>query len=300
MAATGHGRPRRTLAALALLVGSLLAPASALAAQARTPIGVTGIGVKLIDPPVSSLTNPLARVYITGAVAAGDRMVAKVEVSNTTVRPQTISVYTAGARLQGRSFSFSDGRAQNELSRWTKIDRSRLRLAAGTATIVTVAVAVPRNATTGERYAVVWAAVRAHGRTSVDLVNRVGVRMYVAIGGAPAARYSISRPKVSRSAGGAPRIRATIHNTGTGTIAISGALTLTRGPGGMRIGPIPVTIARPLGPGSSRRVTLQLTDQLPRGPWHLELALASGSTTRQVRAIVKFPAMPPVRVHAAS
>jgi hypothetical protein len=191
--------------------------------------------------------------------------------------------------MQGRSFSFDDGRAQNELSRWTRVDRSSLQLAAGTATIVTVVVEVPNNATRGERYSVVWAAVRAPGAMSVRRVNRVGVRMYVSVGGAHAPRFTVSTPTVGRSASGAPRVRATIHNTGMSTIAVSGSLTLSGGPGGLRIGPVPVRLGRPLAPGSTRRVTLQLTDQLPRGPWRLELALASGSTLHRVRAIAKFP-----------
>jgi hypothetical protein len=287
---------------LALLLATAIAPTSAFARELRPPAAVTGIGVRLIDPPPSSLTNPLARVYITGAVAAGSRLTARVEVSNTTAHSQTVSVYAAGASMQGRTFTFDDGHAKNELSSWTTLDRRELRLAPHTATIVAVAVKVPRGASRGERYSVVWAAVRASATASVQLVNRVGVRMYVSVGGEAAPRYTVSTPRASRSAGGTPRIRATIRNTGTGTISIAGSLTLTGGPGGMRTGPLPISIARPLAPGSSRRVTLRLTRQLPRGPWHVDIALASGPTLQRARAVVTFPAKPAsrVRVHAAS
>jgi hypothetical protein len=213
-----------------------------------------------------------------------------VEVSNSTARPQTISIYAAGASMRAGSFSFAAGRTTNELSRWTRVSRSRLRLGPGMATIVAVHVRIPANASRGERYSVVWASVSAPGETPVRLVNRVGIRMYLSVGGTAAPRYTISTPRASRTPRGAPRISATIRNTGPSTITVSGSLTLSHGPGGLRLGPFPITLARPLAPGAARHVALQLTSQLPRGPWRVDVALTSGSTNHSATTIMTFPA----------
>jgi hypothetical protein len=289
--ARAHLRSRRGLTALALLAVATITPPGAFATVTRLPVAVRGISVRLVEVPASSLTNPLARTYITGVIAAGQSMRSKVEVANTTTKPQSISVYTAGASMRGGAFTFEEGRTQNELARWTTVSQSAVLLAPGTATVVTVDVTVPRQVSSGERYSVVWAAVDARSTAaSVKLVNRVGVRMYVRVGGTAAApRYSISRPKADRSAGGVPLVRATIRNSGKGTLALAGSLTLARGPGGLRAGPFRFTLTRPLAPGASRRVNVQLTKQLPRGPWSARLELVSGATQRVSAATITFP-----------
>ncbi len=274
----------------ALLPGMLITPASGLAATSHASAEISGIGVKLVAPPASSATGQFARTYITGTFQAGSQVKADVEVSNTTTRPQTISIYAAGASMRAGAFSFAAGRVKNELSRWTGVSRSRLRLGPGRATIVTVRVRIPANATRGERYSVMWASVDAPGGMGVRLVNRVGVRMYLTVGGAAAPRYTISTPRASRTPDGAPRVGAIVTNTGPSTITVSGWMTLSHGPGGLRVGPFHLRLARPLAPGASRRVATQLTSQLPRGPWRVEVALTSGSTHHSATTTLTFPA----------
>jgi hypothetical protein len=282
---------RRGLATLALLVGATVAAPSALATRARSPVAVKGISVRLVEVPAASLTNPLARTYITGTIAAGQSMRSKVEVSNTTAIPQSIAIYAAGASMRDGAFTFAEGRTQNDLAHWTRLSQSALRLGPGQATVVTVDVTVPQQVSSGERYSVVWAAVHALSATaSVRLVNRVGVRMYLRVGGSVAApRYTVSRPKAHRSGSGAPLVTATVRNTGKGTIAIAGSLTLSRGPGGLRAGPFRVALARPLAPGTSREARIELTKQLPRGPWRVRLELQSGTTQRGSTTTITFP-----------
>jgi hypothetical protein len=217
-------------------------------------------------------------------------MRSKVEVSNTTARPQSVSMYAAGASMRDGAFAFADGSTQNDLARWTRLSQGALRLAPGQAKVVTVDVTVPLQASSGERYSVVWASVNAPSTSaSVRLVNRVGVRMYLRVGGPVVrARYAISRPKGGRSHGGAPVVTATVRNNGAGTLAISGSLTLSHGPGGLRAGPFRFVLVRPLAPGTSRRVRVQLTKQLPAGPWRVRLQLRSGTTQRGSTATVAF------------
>jgi hypothetical protein len=275
---------------MALLVGAAVAAPSALATRARPPVAVRGISVRLVESPAASLTNPLARTYITGTLAAGQSMRSKVEVSNTTARPQSVSIYAAAASMRDGAFAFADGSTKNELAHWTRLSHNALRLAPGQAEVVTVDVTVPPQASSGERYSVVWAAVNALSTTaSVRLVNRVGVRMYLRVGGPVVrARYAISRPKGGRSHSGAPVVTATVRNNGAGTLAISGSLTLSHGPGGLRAGPFRFVLARPLAPGTSRQVRVQLTKQLPPGPWHVRLQLRSGTTQRGSTATIAF------------
>jgi hypothetical protein len=280
----------RGVTALALLVGATLAAPSARATGHRLPVAVSGISVRLVELPASTLTNPLARTYIAGTIAAGQSMRWRVEVSNTTTSPQSVSIYAAGARMRAGGFAFADGRTQNELAHWTRLSQSVLRLAPGQAQVVTVEVTVPLQVSSGERYSVVWAAVEAPATSaSVRLVNRVGVRMYLRVGGpVVAVRYTISKPRAARSHTGTPVVTATIRNTGSGTLAITGSLTLSHGPGGLRAGPFAFVLARPLAPGTSRQVTVQLTKQLPRGPWRVRLDLHSGTTQRGSTATLAF------------
>ena len=273
----------------ALLLAMVITPTSGLAATSRASAQISGIGVKLVDAPATSAPSPFARTYITGTFPAGAQLTADVEVSNTTARPQTISIYTAGASMRAGAFSFAAGRTKNELSRWTGVSRSELRLGPGRATIVTVHVRIPANASRGERYSVVWASVNAPGKTQVTLVNRVGIRMYLSVGGAAAPRYTISTPRASRTPAGAPRVTAVVKNTGSSTIAVSGWMTLSHGPGGLRVGPFHINLSRPLAPGASRRVAMELTSQLPRGPWRVEVALTSGSTHHAANTTMTFP-----------
>ena len=226
----------------ALLLAMVITPTSGLAATSRASARISGIGVKLVDAPATSAPGPFARTYITGTFPAGAQLTADVEVSNTTARPQTISIYTAGASMRAGAFSFAAGRTKNELSRWTGVSRSQLRLGPGRATIVTVHVRIPANASRGERYSVVWASVNAPGKTQVTLVNRVGIRMYLSVGGAAAPRYTISTPRASRTPAGAPRVTAVVKNTGSSTIAVSGWMTLSHGPGGLRVGPFHINL----------------------------------------------------------
>ena len=282
----------RGLTALALLVGAAVAAPSALATGSRPPVAVKGISVRLVELPASSLTNPLARTYITGTIAAGQSMRSKVEVSNTTGSPQSISIYAAGASMRDGAFAFAEGRTQNELAHWTRLSQSALRLAPGQAKVVTVDVTVPQEVSSGERYSVVWAAVKAPASDCVGQARqpRRCAHVSVRVGGSvAAARYTISRPKAGRSHAGAPVVTATIRNTGAGTLAITGSLTLSHGPGGLRAGPFRFVLARPLAPGTSRQATIQLTKQLPRGPWRVRLELQSGTTQRGSTATIMFP-----------
>ncbi len=268
---------RGGLIALSLLAGIIVPAGSALAA------GPGSIGIRLVDVSVDS-RNPLGRSYIVDRVAPGTSIRRRVEIVNTTGATADVALYPAAANLRRSKFGFAPGRSRNELSGWTSVSRGALRLPPGRKTVETVTVDVPLEASSGERYAVIWAEVSAPAPSGggVTLVNRVGVRMYLAVGpgGAPPSNFVIRSLGAKRSASRERLVVARVHNSGQRTLEISGNLTLSKGPGGLSAGPVPVKLATALAPGESRLVNVRLDKQLPRGPWRAQMRLRSGSTQR--------------------
>lgn len=282
--------PFLRLIALPLLAGLIL-PAGALAASSG------GIGIRLVPPPAGT-RDALARSYIVDRLSPGAIVRRQIEIRNGTASPAKVAVYVAGADLQGGAFRFASGRTRNELSSWTSVSRSILSLPAGAETAETVTVQVPKTASSGERYAVVWAEVSAAAPAGggVTLVNRVGVRMYLSIGprGAAHASFVIGSLTGRRSGSGEPLVVADVRNTGKRTLSIGGMLTLSDGPGGLRAGPFPVKLAAPVAPGMSESAAVALDGSLPRGPWRAEVELNSGFIQRSAVATITFPAVAPI------
>jgi hypothetical protein len=277
----------RILIALSLLAGIIVPASSALGA------GSDGIGIVLADVPARSSDDPLARSYIVDRLAPGTSVSRRVEIVNSTRSPADVAVYPAAAGVRRGTFGFAPGRNRNELSSWTSVSRGVLHLSPGTSALETVTIDVPQDASSGERYAVVWAEVSAPAPATggVTLVNRVGIRMYLSIGpgGAPPANFAIGSVTAERSETGTPLVVALVHNTGRRTLGISGTLTLTSGPGGLRAGPFPVELESALEPGESESATVRLDKRLPRGPWQAHVRLRSGLIQRVAEATISFP-----------
>ena len=155
-------------------------------------------------------------------------------------------------------------------------------------------IAIPKTASFGERYGVVWAELSARTAAAggVRLVNRVGIRMYIAVGPRGAsANFVIGTLSAERSATGVPLVVAKIHNSSRRTLDIGGTLTLSDGPGGRDAGPFPVTLGTGLGPGESGTATVRLDTDLPSGPWQAALHLRSGFSEREAVARLTFPGL---------
>jgi hypothetical protein len=275
------------------LIGVLAVAGIILPAGAALAASSGSIGIRLVAVPGVMPADSRARSYIVDRVAPGTSIERRVEISNTTASAAVVTVYPAAAGLHKGTFTFASGHSPNELSRWTRLKQSVFRLAPGTKTFVPVTINVPTNASAGERYGVIWAEVSArplaaHG---VRLVNRVGVRMYVSVGsgGAPPAKFAIGRLIARRSATGRPLVVAKIRNSGGRTLDITGTLTLSRGPAGLRAGPFPVKLGMNLAPGRSEQATVRLDKRLPRGPWRAQLRLRSGLIYRMAVTTITFP-----------
>jgi len=281
----------------AALVGGLAVTPCALAAPPAAPHD--SFGIRLVGVAADSNDSGLARSYIVERLAPGTTVVRLVEITNNTSALREIAVYPAAAALRQGRFEFGPGHRSNELSRWTSVGATVLRLPPGSKRLDTVRIHVPNTTSGGERYAVVWAELSepAAAPGGVTLVNRVGIRMYVTVGArdSPAARFSIGSPIARRSSSGTPFVVAQIHNTGRSTLEIEGSVDLDQGPGGLRAGPFPVTLTASLAPHSSATATVRLAKQLPRGPWRVRMRLHSGPTTRMAVATITFPQANPVK-----
>ena len=161
---------RRSLFVLAVAALVLLGPAPARAQ------GGPGLSIRLLDAPADRRDDPRARIYIVDHLKQGDRIQRHVELANGTDAPLTVSVYAAAAKVAGGQFRFGDGHAANDLTRWTRVEPAQLVLPPHGTGTAAVTIAVPTDATDGERYGVVWAELPGSGGAT-NVVNRVGVRI---------------------------------------------------------------------------------------------------------------------------
>jgi hypothetical protein len=267
----------------AFATGSSPSPSSAAAG---------GIGMRLLDVPVTAQGDPRAQIYIVDHLAPGTVIHRRIEVSNTTVSTANVVLYAAAAAIANGSFLGASGHTPNDLSTWTSVRPGGSEVPAGGGLTATVTITVPADAAPGERYGVVWAETRsASVEGGVTQVSRVGIRLYVSVGpgGQPAADFTIDSLTAKRSADGQPIVVATVHNTGGRALDMSGTLELLDGPGGLSAGPFPATLGVTLGIGDTEPVAIVLDDRLLAGPWDARIALHSGLLERSARATITFP-----------
>lgn len=278
---------------LALLCVALLAATPASAASTPTPAPVGGVGLRLVDAPSEARDDPRARVYIVDHLPPGTVIERRIEVSNSTASPASISLYAAAAGITGGSFLGAADRTPNELSTWTTVTPTAPVVPAGKSVTATVKIAVPADAPPGEQYGVVWAEARSAPAAGggVIQVSRVGIRLYVSVGpgGAPASNFTIDALTAARGPDGKPTVLATVHNTGGRALDMNGTLELSGGPGGLSAGPFPVSTGSTLPIDGTQSVSTVLDKQLPAGPWDATITLTSGLVERTATATITFP-----------
>jgi hypothetical protein len=285
---------RRLLIFLISAAGAL-APAAYVRvppAAAQAPSG--SVGIRLLEAPKARQNDPRARIYIVDHLAPGTTIRRHIEVSNGTGERLRISLYAAGADVADAGFRFADGRTQNELSRWINVSPSSVLVGARSAAQALVTIAVPPTASSGERYAVVWAEPppsKPAGGSGVTTVNRVGIRVYLSVGpgGEPASDFRIVSLTASRDRSGAPVVTAQVRNTGGRALDLSGELRLAGGPGGLSAGPFDARLGTTLGVGETGSVVVPLDRAIPAGPWDATMMLRSGALEREASARITFP-----------
>lgn len=288
---------RRLLSSLMLVVAVSTAATSALAspAQAAGRPSPGSFGVRLVDVPISEANNPRALRYIIDHLHPGATISRRILVDNLSPQAGHMIVYPDAATIHGGSFIGDAGQTRSDLTTWISTSRRSVSLAPRASTMVTVTIKVPPDASSGERYGVIWvqetSRVPSAGGIAITEINRVGVRIYLSIGpgGAPPSNFTITSLTATRSAHGQPIVRAQVRNTGGRALDITGYLKLSQGPGGLTAGPYRIKNDITLAPGQSSRVTTILSNQLPNGPWRALVNLTSGLTKRQGAATIRFP-----------
>jgi hypothetical protein len=286
--------------ALAVLgVGALLAvPAGAATTSPARPAAAQAelagsLGVQLRDVPVAEASNPLAQLYIIDHLHPGTVIHRLIEVSNTTASRMPIVLYPAAATIDNGSFVGAVGHTPNNLSTWTSVSPGASDLRAGGHLTARVTIAVPRDASAGEQYAVVWAETRSTppAGEGITEISRVGVRIYLSVGagGPRPPTFAIQSLTARRAPDGRPMVVATVRNTGGLALDMYGALQLTAGPGDSSAGPFPADLGSTLPIGDTEPIKIILNEQLPAGPWNAIVTLHSGLITNSARATITFP-----------
>jgi hypothetical protein len=179
----------------------------------------------------------------------------RVEVNNESSAVARVSVYADAAGIKNGVFAGAAGKTRSELTTWTSVGKPALTLAPGASAMDMVTIRVPRDASRGERYAVIWAQessrVRGTRKFAVTEVNRVGVRVYLSVGpgGGPPTNFAITSLTAGRLAGGSPEVFARVRDTGGRAIDLAGNLKLSDGPGGASAGPFQFQSGLTLAPG---------------------------------------------------
>jgi hypothetical protein len=288
---------RRHLSALMLVTAVLAAATGALASPAQA-VGAAdpgSFGIRLVDVPTAEANNPRALQYIIDHVHPGSTIRRRVLVANLSPKAGRLTIYPDAATITGGSFIGLAGRTRSDLTTWITTSRHIVSLAPHATTMVLVTIHVPPNASSGNRYGVIWAQETSrvpHGKgVEIIEINRVGVRIYLSVGrgGAPPSNFAITSLTATRSANGQPVVQAHVHNTGGLALDISGSLQLSQGPGGVAAGPYKVDTDLTLAPGQSGPVTIVLSNKLPDGPWRALISLTSGLTKQHTVATIRFP-----------
>lgn len=289
---------RRLFGMLMLILAAVtLVPAGASASAAGIPgsgLRLARFGVRIYDVPADEAHNPRALLYIIDYVPSGTTIHRRILIINEEPAKAHFTVYPDAATITGGSFIGDAGETRSELTRWITVARPSLTLAPHARFLDMVTIRVPRGATRGEHYGMIWFQQTAHARATsgvrIKQVVRVGIRIYLAVGrgGAPPTKFTCTSLTGYLSSRGRPLLIAHVDNTGGRAIDIGGKAHLTQGPGAETAGPFPDQRVITLAPGQSGNVTFAPPKGLSTGPWLATVTLVSGFTTDTAAATIQF------------
>ncbi|HEV2638786.1 MAG TPA: hypothetical protein VGX23_26800 [Actinocrinis sp.] len=289
-----------------LIAGAALLPASARADGPTSPNPApTGLsatfsdhgsfGLQLMDAPTAEANDPRAKEYIIDNLQPGDVIHRRVELYSAGSSDLQASVYPDAATISGGSFNGDPGATASELTTWISTSQNTVTIPAGSYAIDTVTIAVPKDAAPGERYGVIWAQVTRPGANgTLTTVNRVGIRIYLNVGGdnPSASSLAVDTLTAGRNAKGQDTVKALVHNTGGRALDLNGTVTLTSVSGSLSAGPYEVELGTTLAPGQTEPVTAVIPGQIPNGPWTATVELRSGLLDQTYAGKITFPNAP--------
>ena len=285
-----------TLAAVAGTAPAI-GPAVAVAAVHPHTSPVPGFGARLVDVPVSEANNPRGLRYIIDYLPTGTTIHRRIMILNSEKRTAHFTVYPDAAHISDELFIGDAGKTRSELTGWISVQHPEVTLGPGASVMDMVTIKVPAGATRGEHYGAIWvqqaADVRAASGFQVKEVDRIGVRIYLAVGqgGAPPTNFAIISITGHLSAKGQLSILADVDNTGGRAVDLSGTASLTGGPGGTSAGPFPARQIITLAPGQSGTMSFTPPKTLPHGRWQAKVTVVSGITTSTGTQTIQFGAL---------
>jgi len=296
---------RRLLGTVMLaVVAGTMTPAAVAAAATQPKAGpAQRFGLRLVDVPVSEVNNPRGLRYIIDYLPTGTTIHRRILVTNYETRTAHFTVYPDAAQISDGQFIGEAGATRSELTGWISVQHPALTLAAGASELDMITIKVPAGATRGEHYGVIWVQQESYVRDTngfgVNEVDRVGIRIYLAVGrgGAPPTVFAIASITGHRSANGQPSIVVRVDNTGGRAVDLDGTAQLTDGPGGSSAGPFPAQQIITLAPGQSGNMSFAPPKSLPDGPWQATVTLVSGITTSTATGTVQFGLLTAAGIH---
>lgn len=280
---------------LAAVAGILMPATGALAAtMSHIRPDAQRFGARIVDVPVSEAHDYRAYEYFVDYLPSNTTVHRRIMIVNDERHTAHFAVYPDAARISRGLFTGDAGATRSELTGWISVQHPVLTVRPESSVMDTVTIKVPRTATMGEHYGVIWVQQAAHTRTAAGLgvneISRVGIRVYLAVGrgGAPPTAFSITSVNGQRTADGHPSILVHVRNTGGRAVDLHGTVRLTGGPGGTSAGPFPSQQVVTLAPGQSWTMTFAPAEGLPNGPWLAAVTLVSGLTTRTATATIQF------------
>ncbi|MCZ7375786.1 hypothetical protein [Micromonospora sp. WMMC250] len=264
----------------------------------QEPAEEAAISIRMLDIPASRAQDPRAQVYIVDHLKPGTTINRRVEVLNSSGESQEIDFYSGAASVENNAFTVPEGRTGNELSGWIRLKTATMVLDPGERRPVEVEIAVPKNASKGERYAAIWAQVTsAKERTgNVTQIHRVGIRVYLDVGpgGEPPTDFRIDGLAAEPGIGEFPVVTATVSNTGQRALDMTGTLSMSKA--AVRAGPFKVTNGVTILPGQSGQVRIEVNQALPAGTWDVQAKLVSGTVERTATGKISLPVAAPMTV----
>ena len=296
VAATGTARAATGAAGASLAASG---PAQRVMPTSSKPGRQIKFGIRLLQAPVSERKNPRAQTEIIDSLHPGTTIHRLIGVVNVGTAPVGLRIYAAAAVIRRGQFLPANRQyAQNQLTTWVRVNHPVVLLKPGHSRAVRVTIRVPRHAPEGEQYGIIWAQGsnvmhgRMHGHhANITLVNRVGIRIYLAVGpgGGPPTSFTLGALSGTMARSGAKAASVVVHNTGGRALSVSGKLTLTNKSDGLRAGPFTAT-STIIAPGQSFPVAVALPAKLPTGPWQAAVTLTSGVLSHSEHASLTFTA----------
>ena len=250
-----------------------------------------GVSIAVADAPPTS-SDPRTAFYIVESARPGATVDRLLHVRNDDAQPVRTALYVGGATVRGGTLQFDDRSAPAApIARWSTVTPSAVTLAPGTTSDVRLRIAVPADARSGEQLGVIWAETSATGAGGAS-VNRVGVRIYFAVGPhPPTSDLELVAVTPVRDPDGTARVEVRVRDSGRREIEPSGELLLTDRPGAAT----PFAPGVALRPGDEGVLRAAIATPVGPDPMRVELRVRGNGVERTASLGLSFPSRPGTR-----